>query len=283
MKVSARKIRTWEMSGTLVGGIKEAFGSWPQLTEGPYYAWFLKNEWVLDRSVDPPSDPHDEVTRRGWVYAAGNPSLSTTQDIMAIVKHWPENKALLLLFCGGLLSHIRPHQNESLWVKLGFCACHDEGGQALLAMIYTVLTTKCPFEEFCAAYDGGSLIALLDAYGFKATRERITYLEDALAGPPGTNKSVWDLKQAISVEEGDVTPSVSVDYGFAKCRNTLEALVLREMYREFFLLPDANPLQLHEAAMRGQLFEYLGGLISIKRKDRKMLQRVMKTPHSVAK
>ncbi|KDQ16157.1 hypothetical protein BOTBODRAFT_269578 [Botryobasidium botryosum FD-172 SS1] len=277
-RISSRKIHAWRVNGTLVDGIKRTFESLPKHAQGGYYAWFLENQWILDRSLPPSMASVDKMVRLAWAYAGGSAGLSTN-DMVAHIKAWPDSKNSIFFFCSAILSHGRPHPMENNWVTLGFCVCHDEESELPLAAIYLDIIKRCTFEEFCTAYDTSSLIALFDANGLKARRERIPYLEDVLEGSPRSNKSVWNLKQIVSTEEVEMIPSVAVDYGFFNCKDTSEAQLLRDVYKQFFRRPGANPIKLHEAAIRGQLFEYVGGLLKMKNKERRTLQRLMVNPY----
>ncbi|KDQ16158.1 hypothetical protein BOTBODRAFT_144831 [Botryobasidium botryosum FD-172 SS1] len=279
-KVSSRRIHAWRVNGTLADGIKGTFEILPVHARGAYYGWFLQNQWVLDRSLSRPAHPLDAMIKRAWAYSGGSPALSTRPYIMSSIGAWPHTKRSIFLFCGAILSHGRPNPMEENWVTLGFCACHNEESELPLAAIYSEITERCTFEELYTAYDTSSLIALFDAKGLKTLHQQIPYLEDVLAGSPRHNKSVWNLKQVITAKDcrPDVPP-LSIDYGFVNCRSPLDTELLKEVYREFFGLPDANPIKLHETAMRGQIFEYVGGLVKIKKKERKTLQRLMRNPY----
>lgn len=66
-----------------------------------------------------------------------------------------------------------------------------------------------------------------------------------------------------------------MDYGFSNCKTEEENVELKDVYRTFFDLRDADPIKLHEAAIEGRLFEYVGGLVKLKKKFR----RLMKNPY----
>ena len=79
-----------------------------------------------------------------------------------------------------------------------------------------------------------------------------------------SNKSVWDLKQYVMATDGVLIPPVGADYGFYYCQTKEEQTQLKEVYKKFFALPNADPIKLHEAAIGGRLFEYVGGLVKLK-------------------
>ena len=49
-------------------------------------------------------------------------------------------------------------------------------------------------------------------------------------------------------------PSVTVDYGFINCRTFEDICTLMEIYGE--VLKAADPLELHQACLAGQLFQF---------------------------
>jgi hypothetical protein len=114
----------------------------------------------------------------------------------------------------------------------------------------------------------------LDAKGLKHEHERIPHLDDVLGGAPG-NKSVWDLKQYVITEDRPWIPSIGADYGFFNCRGEEEVLELKEVYRLLFSHHDVDPIKLHEAAIGGKLFQYVGQFGKLKKK----FNRIMKNPY----
>lgn len=278
LEVSPRKIHRWQVNGTLIKEIKAAFNQLPEGSRGGYYPWFLKNQWVLDGTLSAPGNPVDEMMMRAWQYVRG-PTLDTREDITADMSTWPENKQACHLLCNLLLSDMHPAPNQDIWIYFGFCACRDEYEEGCLAALYKQLMAQCLFDELYAAYDSSTLIRLFDSRGFQMEREKIPHLEDVLTGSPQTFKSVWNLKQIVTLKDAAMILSVAVDYGFTNCENATQVLKLTELYRRFFNHHLADPIKLHDAAIGGKLFEYVGSLVTLNKKDKKTMQRLMKNPY----
>jgi hypothetical protein len=278
LEVAPKQISRWRANGTLIEEIKAAFSKLPEGSRGGYYPWFLQNQWVLDDALTAQGDPVDEMMRGSWRYVHG-PNSDTRQDIIAAMSSWSQNKKDCHMLCTLLLSDMHPAPHLPIWVNFGFCVCSDETDEGSLSSLYRQLMAKCTFDEIYAAYECSSLIALFDAKGLKPAREKICNLEDVLRGSPRNFKSVWHLKRIVTMEDGKFIPSILVDYGFINCRTEEEWLKLREVYRRIFRHYQADPVQLHEAAMGGRLFEYAKELVKLKKKDKKTIQRLMSNPY----
>jgi hypothetical protein len=262
------------MKGTLAEEIKSAFEELPQSSRGGYYPWFLQNQWVINPELAPPTDAIHETLLRAWRYAGGSPS-STREQIDVAKASWSQHKQECFFFCTLLLSSWHPSPDQAAWLKFGFCVCRNEYSETPLAHLYRRLIAQSSFDEIYTAYESSELIALFDRKGFKHDREQIHHLADVLAGSPHMNKSVWDLKRHIVLEDGCMIPSIAVDYGFANCEGEGEMLELKEVYKQFFDHYDSDPIKLHEAVNEGRLFGYVGGFVKMKKK----FKRLMKNPY----
>ncbi|KAH6900890.1 hypothetical protein BKA70DRAFT_1312859, partial [Coprinopsis sp. MPI-PUGE-AT-0042] len=73
--------------------------------------------------------------------------------------------------------------------------------------------------------------------------------------------------------------SVRVDYGFMNCRNEGERRMLLGLYRLYFdsETPAPRPLDLHQACIRGQLFEHLGAFpqVNLVEEHRRLLKNTL--------
>lgn len=283
LDVSPKIIDKWQKEGTLVKEIKKAFEGIPRHAQGGYYPWFLQHQWVLDHTLAPPSGDENlayQQLTRGWQYAGG-PSSTTLEEIKAITATWPEHKQTCFALCTGLPFHWYPSPEYNGWLEFGFCACPDERMEGSVYRLYLELMERCSWSEIYAAYDSSSLVALFDSKGLKAERQKIPHLGDVLSGSPRVFKSVWYLKQTVGTEDGILVPSVAVDYGFVNCQGKSERLLLRECYKRFFQSVDGDPITLHNAAISGKTFECVGGVVKLKKKERKMMCRLMKNPYPV--
>ncbi|KAI0920991.1 hypothetical protein AcW1_004886 [Taiwanofungus camphoratus] len=226
------------------------------------------------------------MTLRACRYV-GLPDSFSGERVKTILQTWPENKAACFDLCTRLLSRWRPSPFESLWVTFGFCVCPDEfseGGEAALAQLYQQLIQRASFEELWMAYDKSALLDLINCKGLTSSLLHFPHLTDVLQGSPNGFKSVWYLKQFVISEEGEtLSPrleiSVAIDYGFVNCREEIQKQELKGLYKQFFLEASGDPIKLHEACIRGRLFDYVSKLVMLKKDERKMFKSLLKNPY----
>ncbi|KAF8204429.1 hypothetical protein K438DRAFT_1819839 [Mycena galopus ATCC 62051] len=285
LQVSPKKVRQWQIEGTLIDNIKATFSTVPAHSRGGYYPWFLRNQWVLDPRLPPPRDPVNEMMTRGWRYVRGRPNTDTQDKIAAEMASWSEEKRACQLLCNLILSQMHPSPELDIWVTFGFCACHDEEEERKLARVYAELIEfgKCTFEELYHAYHTSALTALFHSKGLRAQAEAIPHLDEVLQKSPRVFHSVCYLKQLV-MAQGEVAepiPSVTVDYGFVNCLNEAETSLLKDLYRQVFALPRTRSdlMKLHEACIRGKLYDYVGHLVKLRKKDQKVFKRLLKNPY----
>ncbi|KAJ7044984.1 hypothetical protein C8F04DRAFT_520702 [Mycena alexandri] len=222
-----------------------------------------------------------------WQYVRGRPNTDTMDQIAAERSTWPKEKQDCDLLCSLIMSEMHPSPElDDLWVTFGFCACHGEAEEQILSAVYGELIQdkKCTFEELYLAYDSSTLIALFDSKKLGTRAKEIPHLEVVLKGSPRAFQSVWYLKQFVaSRQEGKRRiPSIAVDYGFLNClKDEAEHTLLEDLYHQLFTLPRArfDPMQLHEACIQGKLYEYAEGLLKLRKKDQKVLKRLLKNPY----
>jgi hypothetical protein len=268
-KVSPQSLHKWRKEGRLVEMIKESYEKLPPGNRGGYYPWFLQNQHVLDRSKR--SDPTDDMIMRAWRYAGGSPT-TPLEELTKIQNTWPEKKQTCFQFCALLLSNWYPSPEQNLWVDFGFCVSQSQSSEGLVSALYTRLIATCTFDEFYTAYSSSSLIALFRAKGLGSDLRNIRYLEDVLEHCSVSHKSVWDLKQYVLAKKIRLVPSIDEDYGFINCKSEEERNELKEVYKAFFDLRHADPIGLHEAAMEGKLFEYVGGFVKLPKKCEHLME-----------
>ena len=273
-KVSPRSLHKWRIEGRLVEMIKESYEELSPGNRGEYYPWFLENQHVLDHSQSTPMDPVHFSLVRGWRYAGGSPT-TPLEEMTQIRDTWPETKQNCFHFCALILSGLHPSRERDLWVDFGFCAPQFECDEGSVARLYNKLITACTFDEFHTAFSSSSLIALFHAKNLGTDLRNIRHLEDVLEHCSVSHKSVWDLKQYVLARTICLVPSVSMDYGFINCKSEEERIKLKEVYKAFFDLYDADPIGLHEAAIGGRLFDYVGGFMKLPKK----CKRLMKNPY----
>lgn len=279
--VSPQKVHRWRVEGRLIQEIKREYNRIPLGYRGGCYPWFLENQWVLDASLAPTVNGVAETQQnmiRAWRFIGGSAS-DTFDEMQAASSQFPEHKSMPFCLYMTCFLGCHPTPNQKLWLHFGFCASHKSTGGAL-GVLYRSLMDKCTFDEFCDAYGSSRLIALFDSKGLKAQRLTLPYssdFEDVMSGYGC--KSVWCLKEYVMSSEPELEISVSVDYGFANCRSESEMGILKDVYKRILGAENAKPLELHDAAMKGKLFEYAGGLMPLKQKLKQKLNRLMKNPY----
>jgi hypothetical protein len=270
--VSPKTLNGWFVEGTLVEGIKRTFQTLPENNRGGYYPWFLENQWVLDRSKSPPTNPIYDQMMAAWRYAGGSLA-SSLDEIVSTRNSWPEEKRMCFNLCVNLFAGWHPSPDLDLWRVFGFCVCRDERSESSVARLYNNLFAKCTFDQFYAAYESSTLVSLFRTKGLGSEIRNIPHLEALLNGSMAI--SVWDLKQYVLATDRTLIPPVMVDYGFVNCKSEEEKMVLKEVYRKFFEPYNADPIKLHKAAIGGRLFEYVGTVVKLKKK----FNRLMKNPY----
>ncbi|KAH6909637.1 tRNA synthetases class I-domain-containing protein [Coprinopsis sp. MPI-PUGE-AT-0042] len=258
--IEPKMLDQWRRKGILLQEIKKVYEPIPEERRGGYYPWLLRNEYVLDLSQPVPSDTHASMAERclktAWAFAKGTPHLSADQ-IMTVGKSWGHKKYECLILCGTILEGARPGPDafEEMWVHYGFCV--------------------------------GGLWEEMQPQGFARGDQEISKeFEDVMSGSgQGVYKSVWWLKAFVQRQvelvnpDFQMRPSVRVDYGFMNCRNEGERRMLLGLYRLYFdsETPAPRPLDLHQACIRGQLFEHLGTFPQVRLVEEH--RRLLKNPY----
>jgi hypothetical protein len=279
MGIPSKTIHDWRVRGVLVEEIKAAYYKIPAENRGNYFTWFLQNQHILDPSAAADSqskDKGDAMVLHAWRFTGGAETDSPA-EIRARINGMPRDRQSCHLFYTMLLGKWHPAPFDDLWIPFGFCSCSCEAEEMHLGGCYQVLITKCTFDEFHDAFCSARILDLFRKHGINVLADR--YLSDVLQNHR-MNKSVWDLKQfAVQTDEqnpeGRIVNSVACDYGFMNCRKGAEIQALKKVYRTFFERHDADPLALHAAALRGDIFGYLGSMIKLNAK----YERLMKNPY----
>ncbi|KAF2796524.1 hypothetical protein K505DRAFT_406320 [Melanomma pulvis-pyrius CBS 109.77] len=239
---SAEDIHEWRVGGILVDKIKEFYYSIPENSRGQYFPWFLKNLRVLER---PMIKDEAEQNLIATFYDKARPYLDI-EDRNKVAKDLkPEAKGNSYNLLAEMLLRISPNPREIDWYSFGFVTCHGQG------------------EE-----------TLMDSKGLKELRSRLPFLESFLSVPPtGPRLSVWDLKQFLEISDPidfPPIPSVAVDYGFTNCRSFEETCTLMEIYGK--VLKTADPLQLHQACVAGDLLQFASAYVRMEERWRPLMR-----------
>ncbi|KAF2681846.1 hypothetical protein K458DRAFT_371081 [Lentithecium fluviatile CBS 122367] len=286
----AEDIHEWRVGGILADKIKEFYYDIPEYSRGQYFPWFLQNLHVLERPMT-----KDEAQEKliATFYDKARPYLDIEDRNKTAGELEPEAKAASYNLLAEMLLRITPNPMEKTWYTFGFVTCHGNREESELLGLYQLLLTEsdgsffykfhnsrrgdfqpATFTQFWKAYEAGTLIQLMDSKGLKELRSRLPFLEDFLSVPPaGSRPSVWDLKQFIEVSEPmdyPPIPPVCVDYGFINCRTFEETCTLMEIYGS--VLKTANPLELHQACVAGDLFRFASGHVRMEERWRPLMR-----------
>ena len=179
------------------------------------------------------------------------------------------------------------------WYSFGFVICRGQREESMLVDLYQLfliesdgsffyefhnsrrnVTEPVTFTQFWKAYEAGKLIQLMDSKGLKDLRSNLPFLGGFLSVPPPSPRpSVWDLKQFLEINnpmDHPPIPSVNVDYGFVNCRTFEETCILMEVYRK--VLETANLLELHQACVAGDLFQFTKSYVRMEERWRSLLR-----------
>ena len=280
-KFSAEDLHEWRIGGVLVDKIKEYYHSIAENCRGEYFPWFEKNFHVLG----PPMTNHEAQQKLiATFYDKARPYLDIQDRDKTARELKPEAKGNSLNLLAGVLLRVTPNPIEGNWYSFGFVTCRGHAEESMLVDVYQLLLTEsdgsyfykfhtrrrgvvqpATFTQFWKAHEAGTLIQLMDSKGLKELRSRLPFLEGFLLAPPaGPRPSVWDLKQFLEVNdpmEYPPIPSISVDYGFINCRKFEETCILMEIYKK--VLNSASPLDLHQACIAGNLFQFASCFVSM--------------------
>ncbi|OSC97932.1 hypothetical protein PYCCODRAFT_1047383 [Trametes coccinea BRFM310] len=275
LNVPPKDVRTWRDEGRLVEGIKEAFDKIPAQSRGAYYPWLMQNRFILDDSLTLDTTQalaeEQESLNNGilvaWALIGGHPKGATPDQILHQTKQWPAKKLACWQLYAMLAGRSRPGPDLAAWRSFGFVVAGPTGEELEMARQYRALIHKCTFDEFHAAYASSSIPDLFRRYGLQDLANNSRFC-DLMSDPSPGMKSVWGLKQYLDIlissdPSSRPKPSlpVSVDYGYANCKNLDEHKLLDEAYKRLFMETSADPLELHQACIKGDLFRFVGKFV----------------------
>lgn len=277
-KFSTEDIHEWRVGGILVDKIKEFYYSIVENSRGQYFHWFLKNFYDMELPMT-----KDEALQKliATFDDKARPYLDTEDRNKTARDLKPEAKRTCYYLLAEILLQISPNPIDRNWYSFGFVTCRGQNEEGMLVALYQLLLTErgviqpATFTQFWKAYEAGTLIQLMDSKGLKELRSRLPFLEGFLSPPAGPYLSVWDLKQFLEIG-GQMdylpSPSVNVDYGFINCRTFEETFTLMEIYGN--VLKTANPLELHQACVAGELFRFASGYVSMEERWRSLMRNL---------
>ena len=290
-KFSAEIIHDWRVKGILVEKIKEFYYGIPEGSRGEYFPWFLKNSYALERSIT--TDESQQITAATF-YDEAKLYLDIEDRDKRPMNLKPECKGIAYGLLAQILLRFSPDPTQKDYYSLGFVTCRGHYEESTLVNLYLLLVTESDesrfydfynsrrgeeaarsvtFEQFWKAFEAGKLIELMDSKGLKNLRSGLLFLEGFLSVPPtGPHPSVWSLKQFLKIndlEKRPPAPSVLCDYGFGNCRTREETWLLMETYKK--TSETANPLALHQACVKGQLFSFVSLFVRMQEEWRPLM------------
>jgi hypothetical protein len=288
LEVKAKTIHQWLTEGNLGKMMRETFDARLSLDRRRQadYLWFCDNQSTFDR------DTRSFLTnaavlsynahRTAWQFIGGNP-LDSMEHIASSIRSFTADQRHCFHFIMVLLAKMRPGPGQGLksmlhsWIFFGLCACATQEDETSLVSGYQLLILFISFDKFCQAYTSSSLPKLFADSGFPITNR---FILDVLSSR--NYKSVWYLKDFVFADDemarnGSAPPSIGLDYGFFNCQNVDEVIALRSAYKQVLSPTDADPLALHEACLRGELFEYVKQKARLK--PQQLFKRLMKNPY----
>lgn len=293
LNISSDELDSWRLEGTLVDNITKTFSTLPESNRGGYFPWFLGHKHVLDGSKTS-DEAFDDMTN---TYNDEARLQLEPEDQEKEVKDLepPAKRKAFFFFAMALHGwHPRP-SDTGPYYDFGFCTCLDEYTEARLGGLYQELLVgdkfssfgtrglnlrsenrrSCTFAEFWRALESGKLIDLMDSKGFKPERQTFRHLDTFLEYPPNEpHCSVWKLQVFLSNRDTSEAPSpVLVDYGFMHCKGYFEVMELKSVYRSVLQL--SGPLALHDACVKGRLFEFARSFVKVEPR----LSNMMRNPY----
>jgi hypothetical protein len=272
-------VHRWRKKGTLVQEIINAFERESKYTKGSYYPWFLQNQHLLDPSWSPEDREISRILET-WRWVGGSAS-DTHQQHRDIFDNWDTQRQECFIFYHILRCGWHPSPDMRICVSFGFATCRGEWGERSLAAAYNavILGGGCnsSWTSFAKHSKKNNMLALFRRYGQKDQVISMPYMKDLFED--SMTKSVWDLKAYVyqELKPTEMVPSFRVDYGIVNCAGFITHLqLLKDTYKQVFEHLQGDPLELHRACITGNIYEYVSGLLKIKKKEGKVLRRLMK-------
>lgn len=216
--------------------------------------------------------------KRTWEAIGEDPSV--TSGHWDVILKWSRPKQESFTLYHALIHGWHPSPEIDAWILFGFCACRSEWQDHLLSRIYSkiIISDKCPLDKFAEAHASKSLFSLFREHGVEAGLMAIPQIEEVLK--KDEIGSVWYLKAYVlqELEQEEMIASFRIDYGIINCQGVVDYIqLLKSTYGRFF--QEGDPVALHAACMRGELFTFIEGVIDIKKRDAKLLRRLTQNPY----
>ncbi|RDX40113.1 hypothetical protein OH76DRAFT_1413179 [Lentinus brumalis] len=267
IEIEPEKLAQWRVEGRLVEHINAQFATLPRDHRGGYYAWFLENQHILDRTLSSSQGVQQAAANQrlqaAWVFVVGPSKRDSAKTIRKRVAAFsPLDQACFSLYIN-LLSDWRYGPSMEGWIIFGFVATTSATSETELHRGYRELIGRCTFQEFCGACNARTIPALFDRHGIATPDSR--YFRDIMSFAGGVRSS-WFLKQYVEQRAGLGTVPGSIvpipitavyDFGYINCRAFREVRMLDDLYAALFRNPDVDPIALFEACQKDIVLDYL--------------------------
>jgi hypothetical protein len=243
--IESKELHEWQQANELAQNIRKTYEKAGATSY--YYTWFLENQHLVDTRT-----PNVDISQLVRKYLSPE---DKTKDINQLQ---PEAKRIAIcMYIVLLMDNIPPIYHE-FWIQFGFCTCNGDKIETELGHVYRALIDQCTLYEFYTNYESGSLETLLRRKNING----IDHLKAQGVFFGYASKSVYHLKQYLLAENIPLKVSVSVDYGFASCKNKKQTEKLTKIYKQLFEHRDFNILRLHEACISGTLYKYASQFVA---------------------
>ncbi|KAI0328234.1 hypothetical protein GY45DRAFT_1355271 [Cubamyces sp. BRFM 1775] len=266
-----KEVQKWQSEGRLVEGIKNTY---QQVRPSHLLDGRPLSEAEKEGSVESYSD----TLHRTWEFIGGPPS-DLRHTIWPQIGARPSYEQRCFFFYESLVGNrdLTP-ENAETWLSFGFTAMTREGVGELVEK-YKQLMSPQLFSAHGIAAPTATLSSQDGPFP-------LTLFLDVMSQSPHFYKSVWLLKLhvdrllRVATSGSPKVPHgvVEVDYGYSNCKTSGEKRLLDALYKKYFVHPNANPLDLHDACNKGELGQYLAQFVRMKPKT-KTYMRLLKTAY----
>ncbi|KAI6138606.1 hypothetical protein BKA82DRAFT_4234318 [Pisolithus tinctorius] len=250
--VESRELRKWQKEGTLTENIMAKYETIPENRHSECYRWFHKTFGVFNSRSGPPNLDLLKIAR---------PYLKPADRGREFHQLVPVEKRNSFLLYGLLLNGYHPNPSlplcNDLYFEFGFVTGRGLEGEEVLPGVYRSLISRCSFTEFWTAFQSNNLIGLMDEKGLGPERKKVLHFEDFMKIKRNYPRpSVWRLRHFVHSRDVDPPLSVFMDYGFFNCVTVGEVFSLKEVYQELLESPRVDPMELHAACIKGNLYNF---------------------------
>ncbi|RDX47717.1 hypothetical protein OH76DRAFT_1557530 [Lentinus brumalis] len=243
-----------------------AFDPIPPVFRGNHFTWFLANRALL---TDAPlyknqqqrngQDKHEQALRKVWALSGGSrdesPAVIEAKMLaLPLLQRKCIKFCFILMFGEAAIPNPSSQSQTECWLDFGFVGASGEEEEHYYCAAYhePLIERRCTWSEFCAAFESKTIPALFTRHSLSLPNPRL--FADVMSGSPSPHdfKSVWRLKhyvvRAISSEPGHTfLPELTL---------RSESFLTISTYIELLTKRRVDPLDLHDACMRGGLLEY---------------------------